>query len=663
MVVATAACTSSDPSTDEAVDPSTEQSVSSDGGSPVPVLMAGAASRSVMPTVAGERAYLDEAPGWAEDGDAEDPGVFVAAWDQGTVDVGNGADDGSWVHDDLRATALALERGDERTVIVSTDTYMHFAVDADAVAERARRELPEAWAEASILVSATHDHHGPDTAFSVNDDWYDLLADEVAAATADAVAALEPAQVGVAHGEHRFGVNDTRDPVVLDPRLNVLAVDAVDGGDPIATVVQWASHPETTLGWEPPAEAAGLDEACPAKGWEGDDCTAEGRYFTADYPGVLRARLDGSGGEVVYLNGALGSQVGPGQAPVWRVTPEHPVGDGWSVPDGAEPVASCPDDGDAEFLCRSFAKTDAIGTQLAVAVRDLRDGADPIEVSSLRVRTEEFLTRLTNIGFRLLLAEGDLGWQDAELFTCEGAPSAGDCRSDGGEVVDDPVLTPFVDSQIRAGDVVQTRVTHLDLGDVGFLFLPGELPPELVTGVPADFDADTGSYYRVPALHAEGGAYDFPGYLLSLVDEDVTFTVGLGTDELGYAVPVSDYRLRCLDLVLPAGSTCADLFARGVIGGADWIAGETCQAVTDDSARLEELGADGPAVAALCRYGQALGRELGEPTDHYEETNAAGWDLVEDLWAAATRLFDAAGDGRVNPELTATDVSPLAATR
>jgi hypothetical protein len=34
-----------------------------------------------------------------------------------------------------------------------------------------------------------------------------------------------------------------------------------------------------------------------------------------------------------------------------------------------------------------------------------------------------------------------------------------------------------------------------------------------------------------------------------------------------------------------------------------------------------------------------LGRELGEPEDHYEETNAAGWDLVDDLWTAATQLF------------------------
>ena len=45
-------------------------------------------------------------------------------------------------------------------------------------------------------------------------------------------------------------------------------------------------------------------------------------------------------------------------------------------------------------------------------------------------------------------------------------------------------------------------------------------------------------------------------------------------------------------------------------------------------------------MATICRYGQGLGRELGEPEGHYEETNAAGWDMVDDIWAAAQRLYE-----------------------
>ena len=46
----------------------------------------------------------------------------------------------------------------------------------------------------------------------------------------------------------------------------------------------------------------------------------------------------------------------------------------------------------------------------------------------------------------------------------------------GQELVDDPFLTPVLGSQITRGDVRQTQLAHLDLGDVGILWMPGELP-------------------------------------------------------------------------------------------------------------------------------------------------------------------------------------------
>ena len=607
-------------------------------------VLAGAAHESIVPTVGGERAFLSKAVGWpsAESLDPINPGVFVPAWDQGTIDVGNGLPDSAWVHDDLQVTALALQRGEERVLIVTTDTYMHFATDADEVAKVARASLPAEWSTAAVEVVATHNHHGPDTAFSVNKEWYQLLADQAAVAATRAVDRLEPVTLRVATGEHRFGVNDVRDPVILDTRLNVLALDALDNGDAVATVVQWASHPETTLNWVPPLAQDELNKACAAKNWQGEDCTPEGRYLTADYPGVLRERLASSrGGEVMYLNGALGSQVGPGDAPVWTVDADHPVGDGWTPPEGAAPVSGCAES--VDLTCRSFAKTEAIGTQLALAVRQLLTTASEVEVEGLRFRQEEFFVQLTNLGFRVLISDRTLGWQEPQVYTCQGPPSPSACSLDGGERESDPVVTPLADSEISVGDFVKTRLGHLDLGPVGMLFLPGELPPELVVGLPADFDSHPERYYRDPDEHAVGADYQFPGYLLSLVDEEVTFTVGLGGDELGYFVPVADYRLKCVDLALPAGSSCADLASAGEIDGPDWLAGSRCLA--------PQLPEPGSAVAAICRYGQALGRELGEPSGHYEETNSAGWTMVDDLWAAATRLFGSAGSGRVNPGL------------
>ncbi len=617
-------------------------------------LQAGAASRSVLPTVSNARAFVSKAPGWTRVDttpfDPNDPGVYVPDWDQGQVDVGNGAADAAWVHDDLRVSALALEKDGQQVILVSADVYMVFSPDADEIAKRAHDSLPADWRDAPVLIAATHDHHGPDTAFSVNDDWYELFATEVAGAVVDAVDALQPATLEVASGEHRFGMNDSRDPVVIDPNLRLLIARRAGTPEVIGSVVQWTDHPETTLGWSPP-NVRNLRKICAEQIWTVDDCTAEGRYFTADYPGVMREHLQRDlGGEVLYFNGALGSQVGPGQAPTWLIDPAHPVGDGWTVPKNSFPLGTC--DSPGLYLCQSFAKTEAIGVQLADAVMTLASKSTPVDVTTLKVRHEEFYTRLTNIGFRMLIADGDLGWKSPTLYTCAGGVlDDAHCTGDAGATEDDVVLTPLTGSKIRVGDVLKTRLVHLDLGDVGFLFMPGELPPELVIGLPSDFDASPEKYYRDPVeRHAAGAAYTFPGYLLSLVDESTTFTVGLGTEELGYFVPLSDYRLRCADAVLPRGVTCASLFADGFIEFADAVSGATCKSITDDPAALVLYPqAVGEAIGAVCRYGQALGRELGEPQGHYEETNAAGWDLVDDLWKAATQLFGRDGTGRINP--------------
>ncbi|MBI4936179.1 MAG: hypothetical protein HY828_20070 [Actinobacteria bacterium] len=623
-----ASSSSSAPSTTAAV---TETTTPAPDGTQ---LLAAAASRSVLPTVGGARDYLTDAPGWTDPVDSANIGVFVPTWDQGVVDVGNGEGDGSWVHDDLRTTALVLQKVDTQVIMITADLYMLFAFDQDEIERRLREQLPPDFADAQIIISATHNHHGPDSAFSINDEWFDQAANEMVGAAMDAITnGLLPARMTSVAGEHRFGQSDQRDPLIVDPRLNVLQVLDVETGDAIATVVQWASHPETTLGWNPPGDIAA---ECATKGWTGDDCSADGRYFTADYPGIVRERVQAAGGgEVLYYNGALGNQIGPGRADVWQIDDAHPIGDGVAAPDGAQPVP-----GAADLRDRNLARTAAIGNALADHVLELIETATEVTFDDIEYRQQSFFTRLTNIGFRVLLADGDLGWQVPTVYNCTGKPFAEDnCTEDGGESVDDPLLTPLVESQIRKGDVFKTRVTWLRFGDVGFLFMPGELPPELVIGLPADFVTDTAKYFEFPEMHATGEDYAIPGALLDLVPTSQTFTVGLGGDELGYWVPLNEYRLKCMDLEIPAdtGYTCQRLFDEGLLVSADAVAGPTCRALTDEPPVAPTAAQQ--ALASVCRYGQALGRELGEPEDHYEETNAAGWDLVDDLWTAATQLF------------------------
>ena len=596
--------------------------------------LAGAASNSIVPTVDGNRSYLDEAPGWT-DIDPDDVGVFVPAFDVGRVDVGNGDSDAAWVHDDLRATAVALQKDDQIVVMANADVYMIFAADAAEIERRARALLPTDIADLTeIVISATHNHHGPDTAFSINDDFYESMADQMADAIARAVTSLQPARLEVVSGNHRFGQSDGRDPVIVDPRLNVLHIVAVGDDSTIATVVQWASHPETTLGWEPPGD---YSEQCAAKGWAADDCSADGRYLTADYPGVLREQVAAAvGGEVLYLNGAIGSQIGPGDADVWQIDSDHPIGDGVTAPAGALPV-----DGGTDLRSENMARTLAIGSALATAVVELLPDAQPLDADELVWNEQPFYTRLTNIGFRVLLADGDLGWQTPSAFNCDAKPFTDDnCVDDGGVLEDDVLLTPLVGSQIRKGDVLKTQVSYLGIGEVGFLFMPGELPPELVIGLPDDFTTNVEAYYFQPDEHATGADYAIPGALLDLVPSTITFTVGLGGDELGYWVPINEARLKCLDLALPpdSGWTCQRLFDEGYLITPDAVAGPVCRQLWDDPAAVADNG-QVAALTAVCRYGQALGRELGEPAGHYEETNSAGWDLVDDLWTAAQVLF------------------------
>jgi hypothetical protein len=120
------------------------------------------------------------------------------------------------------ANAVALKSS--CTQAESSHTYSYFGTDITVMLDRVRPRLPEEWADAPILVSATHNHHGPDTAFSINDDWFSMMTDEIVAAAEDAVASMQPATMSSAVGDHGYGTNDVRDPVIRNTRLNALAI-------------------------------------------------------------------------------------------------------------------------------------------------------------------------------------------------------------------------------------------------------------------------------------------------------------------------------------------------------------------------------------------------------------------------------------------------------
>ena len=321
------------------------------------------------------------------------------------MNIGNGNSDGSWVHDDIRATAVAMEREGKRVIFITSNTYMFLKADVDEMTTRIHAALPAKWADAEILISSSHNHAGPETAFSPNSKWFEMAIGQIVKAAVAAAGSAEPASASVANGKHNYGSVDQREPDIYDTSLNVLAFKSTATGKSIATMVQWNSHPETTLGWTPPADAA-LAAACTTKGWTGTNCTAKNRYFTGDFVGVLETRLKAArGGEVAYFNGALGVLTSPLHASTWVVDKDHPVGgDGRTVPAGAVPLATCAKTN--QYECQSFAKTESTGNELANAVTALLDNARPLPFKTIAVRKQEFYSRVTNLGFRALIAAG-----------------------------------------------------------------------------------------------------------------------------------------------------------------------------------------------------------------------------------------------------------------
>jgi hypothetical protein len=440
-------------------------------------------------------------------------------------------------------------------------------------------------------------------------------------------------------------MNDGTDPQIYDPALNVL--QALDTrGRVIATLVQWNNHPEGTLNYSPPQSAIAAD--CAVLGLSGSNCSARGRYFTSDFPGVLREDVNARyGGEVAFVNGALGVLIGPGGADVWEVTQQHPLGNQMRAPAGA----TGPGGEVGGYTERNFRRTVLIGEQLAAATIRLLDSAEKIAAPRVSFAVEPFYTYLSNLGFRILLTvdpatgRSALGHEVPMLYNCPltGPKTDATCTPDGFESSTDP----NIQVEFRNGDHLHSAVEYLRIGPVGMMFLPGEIPGELTAGLPSGFRASPQAWYEDdPAMQAFGAAYTIPGYTLRRMSDRYKWTVGLGSDQLGYFVPLSNYRVYCVADAFVGAGTCAALNAGGIIEFPDAVAGATCKRITEDPGQLAGYPAPyGQLVAASCRYGQAF----GEAEDHYEETNSAGWDMVQDMMNAVGAITGNHDATEVNP--------------
>lgn len=413
------------------------------------------------------------------------------------------------VHDPITVRALAFQQGDVTAVIVACDFVGLLTPSFEPALARLENEANVD--PARVIVASIHDHEGPDTLGLWGKTQYESgidpvylarVNDAIVEAAATAVQRLADARLKVARVDLDLGLddrfldhryldpasppclaNDTRLPTVRDGEL--LAIEAVGtDGDTIATLVTWSNHPES-IG-------------------------SRNNLLSADYPGYLRARLEGRlGGTAVYLSGAVGGLLTPLDGAITPYWNEH----GERAVDPATGLSWIADDG--------FDKARSLGFELAEQAADALASTDAAEPELLRFRRRESRLPMENLNLVLGLAAGVI-------------PGSGSYFSrDGAGLFDfsDP------DRCSHCG-CIRTPVFRVDLGGLATLVTaPGELFPESLDGrtprryefATPEFDYGTSDFPAIEGLRHMGGA------------PDALALIGLAPNELGYFVPRSDY--------------------------------------------------------------------------------------------------------------------------
>jgi hypothetical protein len=433
-------------------------------------------------------------------------GKFDAVWLFGGARAAEG------VTTDVEARAMAFVEGDVTAVILVVDCVGLLSADQDKIRDH---PMLAGLGIDQIVISATHAHDAPDTiglwgpsaVATGRQQWIlDRLYDQAAAAVKDAVTSAQPATMVVASTKlindpadpqsltDDFN-KDVRDPVIFDPTLTIARFVKVGAPtETIGTLVNWADHPEV----------AHFDDSVPAT-------------ITAHYPHYLREKieqgvtsaeseyaatnLDGLGGVTVFVQGALGGQVG-------SIRGTHPPGPG-GVPVTVE----------------SDAMERALGANAAAkALTALATTGEAVSDLPLSFETATFHARIENTFFNVAFLIGLI------------AP--------------EPLYGYDPDQPIDVGNYpwLRLRATYLQIGPIGLVTAPGELHPELwVGGYDGAWSWGWPLYDPAKPNPPNFDAAPPPPYMRDLVlaHDGVRYPIldGLAHSYIGYIVPAYNYAL------------------------------------------------------------------------------------------------------------------------
>jgi hypothetical protein len=430
--------------------------------------------------------------------DTNSNGVFDAVWMAG---FGNGrpAID---VHSGVWVSAIVFEWNDIRVGIAVVDAVGWMANEIDTT----REMLPASLELDHLIISSTHVHESQDTMglwgrkeleTGLDLDYQQFIREQTVAAVSLAVERLQPVHMQIAQVEARDEdgstlqyVGDNRDPNILDPTVTVVQFTLLDEPETTwATLVHWAAHPEYS--------------------------GSRNNLITADYVDQLREvivngigenttrglpALTGLGGDIVFLQGPLGGQIGPNG----------------TMPIDEEGVAHSDDTLDV---------ADSVGRNVARLALTAITGEDVVDVDSpdIDMRTGELDLAVENTYYHVASIVGVF---DREFYGHNANRPVG------------PENIPFIAS----------RVSWLRVGPIGIITAPGELHPELFIGG-YDGSATDGRDIVDPNNENPPNLANAPPgpYLRDLVLEnpgvEFPLVLGLGEDMVGYIVPSWNYEL------------------------------------------------------------------------------------------------------------------------
>lgn len=385
------------------------------------------------------------------------------------------------VHDPIMARAVVMADGDEKIALVSVDVVGLFL----PVVERVREKLP---GFKYVLVSATHNHEGPDTLglwgaspvqSGIDPDYLKTVESGCVDAVKAADKARKPAAVRIGSARDPDLLNDNRKPVVKHDELVVLQFLEPKTDKPLGVLVQWNNHPEALAS-------------------KNTEISADYIYYTVKY---LRASQKC---QVAYFTGTVGGLM---------------TTLGLSVKDAKG----------RELEDGTFEKADRYGELVAkLAEKALKDAA-PIQLTPFDVRTREVLVPVDNNIYRLAYSFGVLS---RDMYKWDG----------------DPTPKKFETTKdVSKAVAVKTEVGYLKLGALEVAAIPGEIYPELVLGKvqdPADAGADFPDAPVEPAIYDQlkgkhrmliGLANDELGYFIPKRqwDEKAPFCYGLKKAQYG----------------------------------------------------------------------------------------------------------------------------------